>query len=125
MPESLLRGISLTLQATFYFILIEVVVSASYTLLFGAPLEFDLLPLLIGIGIFTTIQQVSKTAAYRHTEASLLASFGYSAIVWATILGWIFWKEFPTFSVVIGSAVVIVSNLFIGLRERQAQLTVL
>ena len=111
------------LTTVFYFILTGVIVSAPYTLLFGSPLQGDLLPWLIGIGIFTALQQVAKTAAYQHAEASLLAPFGYSAIVWATILGWIFWKELPTFSVVIGSAVVIVSNLFIGLRERRAQLS--
>ena len=110
------------LTTVFYFILTGVIVSAPYTLLFGSRLQGGLLPWLIGIGIFTAIQQVAKTATYRHVEASLLAPFGYSAIVWATILGWIFWKELPTFSVVIGSAVVIVSNLFIGLRERRAQI---
>lgn len=105
------------LTTVFYFILTGVVVSAPYTLMFGPPLQVDLMPWLIGIGIFTALQQVAKTDAFRHAEASLLAPYAYSAIVWATILGWFIWNELPSLSVILGTAIVIGSNVYIAIRE--------
>lgn len=107
------------LTTVFYFILIGVLVSGPYTFIFGSAPKTDLLPWLFGIGIFTAIQQLAKTTAYRHAEASLLAPYTYSAIIWATLTGWIFWKELPTLSVILGTIVVIGSNLFIIWQERQ------
>ena len=72
-----------------------------------------------GVGIFSAIQQVAKTTAFRVAEASLLAPCTYSAIIWATLTGWLFWRELPTISVVAGTAVVVGSNLAIAWRERR------
>ena len=105
------------MATAFYFILTGVVVSVPYTLMFGSPLQVDLMPWLIGIGIFTALQQVAKTAAFRHAETSLLAPYAYSAIVWATILGWFIWNELPSLSVILGTAIVIGSNVYIAIRE--------
>ena len=105
------------LTTVFYFILIGVLVSGPYTLIFGSVPDMNILPWIIGIGIFAVIQQVAKTTAFRLAEASLLAPYTYTAIVWATVIGWIFWKDFPALSVVLGTLVVIGSNLFIVWRE--------
>ena len=101
------------LTTVFYFILIGVLITGPYTLIYGSAPNPDILPWIIGIGIFAAIQQVTKTTAYRFAEASLLAPYTYSSIVWATLMGWIFWREFPTLSVLIGAVVVIGSNLCI------------
>jgi drug/metabolite transporter (DMT)-like permease len=69
------------------------------------------------MGIFTAIQQVAKTTAYRHAEASFLAPYTYTAIIWATMAGWLFWKELPGLTVVLGTAVIIASNLFLVWRR--------
>jgi len=105
------------LTTVFYFILVGVVISGPYTLIFGSVPDMNILPWIIGIGIFTVIQQVAKTTAFRFAEASFLAPYTYTAIVWATLSGWIFWKDFPSFPVLMGTLVVIGSNLFIVWRE--------
>ena len=99
------------LTTVFYFILIGVLISGPYTIIYGSAPNPDILPWIIGIGIFAAIQQVAKTTAYRFAEASLLAPYTYTSIIWATLMGWIFWREFPTLSVLIGTSVVIGSNL--------------
>lgn len=107
------------LTTVFYFLLIGVLASAPYTLFFGTLPSGEMLPWIIGIGIFAAIQQVAKTTAYRFAEASLLAPYTYSAILWAAWIGWLLWREVPDVSVVAGTVVVIACNLVIFTKERR------
>ena len=80
-----LRNLGRTDEASttvFYFLLIGVLISGPYTLIYGSAPNLDILPSWIfGIGIFAAIQQVAKTTAYRFAEASLLAPYTYTSIV--------------------------------------------
>ena len=78
------------------------------------------MPWIAGIGIFAAIQQVAKTAAFRFAEASFLAPYTYTAIVWATLAGWLLWRELVTLQVMAGTGVVIASNLFLLRRVEPA-----
>lgn len=100
------------LTTVFYFILIGVLISGPYTIFFGSAPDLAIMPWILGIGIFAVVQQVTKTTAYRFAEASLLAPYTYTSIVWATLVGWIVWHDFPALSVMTGTAVVIGCNLF-------------
>ena len=101
------------LTTVFYFILGGVILSAPYTLIYGGLPTGGMLPWIAGIGIFTAIQQLAKTAAFRFAEASFLAPYTYSSIVWASIAGWLLWRERLTVTVAAGTVVVIACNLFI------------
>jgi drug/metabolite transporter (DMT)-like permease len=101
------------LTTVFYFILGGVILSAPYTLIYGDLPTGGMLPRLAGIGVFTAIQQLAKTAAFRFAEASFLAPYTYSAIVWASIAGWLLWRERLSVAVAAGTVVVIACNLFI------------
>lgn len=101
------------LTTVFYFILGGVILSAPYTLIHGHMPEGRLLPWIVGIGVFTAIQQLAKTAAFRFCEASFLAPYTYTSMVWATLIGWLLWKEIITLPVMLGTGVVVASNLFI------------
>lgn len=106
------------LTTVFYFLFIGLLVSGPYTILYGTLPRLDLLPWIIGIGVFTAVQQLARAAAYRQADASMLAPYTYSAILWATAIGWLLWHELPTLPVVLGTAVVIGANLFLLWRER-------
>ncbi|NNF98550.1 MAG: DMT family transporter, partial [Desulfobacteraceae bacterium] len=106
------------LTTVFYFIVFGVLISAPFALLFGAMPSGKLLPWIIGIGIFTVIQQVAKTFAYRFAEASTLAPYTYSAIIWATLTGWVFWSDLPALPVVLGTIIIVGSNLYVLRGER-------
>mgnify|MGYP001277969720 CR=1 FL=1 len=51
--------------------------------------------------------------AHRWAEASILAPFRYSGLLWAVILGFIFWGDIPDAWLLVGSALVIISGLYI------------
>jgi drug/metabolite transporter (DMT)-like permease len=105
------------LTTVFYFILIGVLVSGGYTAFRGSLPHGAHLVIFAAMGAFTAIQQVAKTTAFRHAEASFLAPYTYSAILWATLMGWLFWRELPSLAVVAGSLVIIASNLYLILRK--------
>jgi S-adenosylmethionine uptake transporter len=85
------------------------------------PINLVLLLLLglVSAGCFLMI-----TKALALAQASLLAPFQYSAILWAAIFGWMFWSNVPTLQIVIGNAILIASGLFVFYRERKLAISV-
>lgn len=83
------------------------------------------LPWLVVLGVSGAIGQYLVTEAYRHAPPSLLSSFEYTAMVWAIVLGYVFWEQIPGLYVIIGSAIVIASGIYISHREtvRKAPIT--
>jgi drug/metabolite transporter (DMT)-like permease len=73
--------------------------------------------LLCSIGLFSTVGQYLGIEAYRRAQPSLLAPFDYTALVWATLFGFLIWDELPTWTVVGGSAILVASGLYILHRE--------
>ena len=57
--------------------------------------------------------------AFRLEEASVLAPFRYSGIIWGLIFGFLIWGQLPDSGVVLGAMVVIASGLYIYWRERR------
>ncbi len=73
--------------------------------------------MLAGTGILSALAQVMMTEAYRRGEATLLAPFEYSAILWTTLLGGLLWAELPDGWDLAGIAVLVGSGLTIWRRE--------
>jgi drug/metabolite transporter (DMT)-like permease len=75
------------------------------------------------VGVFVlyafsgTIGQFLVIQAFRYGEASLLAPIDYSALIWATLFGLLFWGQFPTPTVLVGAAIIIASSLYVLHRE--------
>jgi drug/metabolite transporter (DMT)-like permease len=57
------------------------------------------------------------TRAIHLAPASAVVPFQYLQLVWAMLLGFAIWGELPTIGLIIGSAVVIASGLFLFWRE--------
>jgi drug/metabolite transporter (DMT)-like permease len=55
--------------------------------------------------------------AYKHGEASLLASLDYVRLLWATLLGFLIFDQFPGGSIWLGAAIVIAAAIFMIYRE--------
>jgi drug/metabolite transporter (DMT)-like permease len=73
--------------------------------------------LLAGTGVVSAVAQVMMTEGYRRGEATLLAPFEYSAIVWTTLTGALVWAELPDGWDLAGMAVLVASGLYIWRRE--------
>ena len=73
--------------------------------------------LLAGTGLVSAAAQVMMTEGYRRGEATLLAPFEYSAIVWTTLTGALVWAELPDGWDLAGIGVLVGSGLYIWRRE--------
>ena len=76
--------------------------------------------LFAAVAIFGTAGMTMMTQAFRLAPAVVVAPLDYTAIVWATLLGWIFWTEIPDALTFVGTAVIIASGVFIIWREHRA-----
>ena len=84
-----------------------------------APTPLDL-ALMFLVGIVAMGCFICITKALAIAQASALAPFQYTAIVWAALLGWIVWDDTPTTPIAIGNAIIIASGLYVIYRERCA-----
>lgn len=73
--------------------------------------------LLVGCGLAGGIGQITMTLSLRHAQASLLAPFDYTTLIWAIVLGYLFMAEIPTAATIFGAVLVIAAGLFATWRE--------
>jgi drug/metabolite transporter (DMT)-like permease len=108
-----------TIAMTFYFAL------------FGAPLAGLFMPfyatahnpeqwlLLLGIGLVGTACQLCISASLRFASVSRVIVMDYSAIVTASILGWLIWDQLPTLAMYLGAPLIIAAGIIIAWREHR------
>ena len=75
--------------------------------------------LLVTAGVFGGIAQILLTESYRNADASTLAPFDYSSMIYGLLIGYFIFAEVPATMVLIGAAIVISAGLFILYREHQ------
>jgi drug/metabolite transporter (DMT)-like permease len=85
---------------------------------FAWPSTFDLAALIIN-GIINAIGQYWWTRALALAPPAAVGPFFYFSLVWALVLGFVFWGEVPSLALVLGSAVVVGSGLALLWHERR------
>jgi len=78
------------------------------------PTEWCLLVTVAGL---TYYGQKCNIFAYKHGEASLLASLDYVRLLWATLFGYLVFDQFPGLPTWIGAGIVIAAAIFTIYRE--------
>lgn len=74
--------------------------------------------LLVLAGLLGGIGQILMTESYRHADASTIATFDYSGMIWGLLVGYLMFGEAAGPIVLIGMAIVIAAGIFIIWRER-------
>jgi drug/metabolite transporter (DMT)-like permease len=73
--------------------------------------------LLAALGVVSYFGQKCNIFAYKHGEASLLASLDYVRLLWATLFGFLVFDQFPGLPTWIGAAIVVAAAVFMIYRE--------
>lgn len=68
---------------------------------------------MITAGVFNGFGQYWWTRALSLAPPSAVGPFYYFVLVWAMILGFVFWGDIPTLSLLAGAAIVVASGLFL------------
>ncbi len=74
--------------------------------------------LMVAIGFIAAIGFYSLSKAYCSSEASAIAPFEFTYILWAVVFGYLFWNETPGPTTVLGVVILISSSIYIWYRER-------
>jgi len=70
------------------------------------------------IGIASTAGQWVVVLAFRYADASVLAPFSYTQLLWVSILGFLIFGEIPDVWTVTGAVFIVASGLYTAHRER-------
>ena len=81
-----------------------------------APAVADWAPL-VAIGLLGGVGQILMTQGYRYADASVLATFDYSSLLFAVAIGFVIFGDVPTTAVLVGAVIVISAGLAVVWQE--------
>lgn len=106
-----------TSAIVFYFSLIASIL-ALLTIPFGWVVpDLREVVFLVLAGVFGGLGQIFLTSSYRFADASVIAPFDYTSMIFALLIGYFLFDEVPTKVVLIGAGVVISAGVLIIWRE--------
>ncbi len=70
------------------------------------------------VGIASTAGQWIVVLAFRYADASVLAPFSYTQLLWVSILGFLVFGEVPDTWTIVGAGFIVASGLYTAHRER-------
>lgn len=94
-----------------------VIVSALVPFVWVAPTWHDIMFGIL-VGIASTAGQWIVVLAFRYGDASVLAPFSYTQLVWVSFLGFLVFGELPDSFTILGAAFIVASGLYTAHRER-------
>ena len=112
-----------TVTMLFYTALVGTVsMTLAAPLYWGGPMpDWIDAALIASLGIYGGTGHLMLTRAFRYAAASFLSPFLYAQLIWAMVLGWLFYDHLPDLLSIAGMAVIAVSSLSIALSERFRQ----
>ena len=93
------------------------IVSALVPFVWVTPSWHDIL-FGIFIGVASTAGQWIVVLAFRYADASVLAPFSYTQLLWVTVLGFVIFGELPDIWTITGAVFIVASGLYTAHRER-------
>ena len=68
--------------------------------------------------IFVSIGYIASVAAMRFGDVTFVSPFRYTALLWATVMGFIFFKEIPKFTTLLGGSIIILAGVYIFYKSK-------
>jgi drug/metabolite transporter (DMT)-like permease len=70
-------------------------------------------------GALIAVAHTLMIEAFRRGEAALVAPFKYSSLLWATLIGFVFFAELPDRWTIVGALLIVLAGLYVLHRETQ------
>ena len=84
---------------------------------FVIPDTFNLI-LALSLGIMGSMGHYFMSQAARHADVAVTSPFEYSSFIFVGLMGYLFFYEIPSQSVVLGGSLIILSGVYVAYRER-------
>lgn len=112
-----LGGRDSTATIVFWFLVIVCAGSAVLAIPQWQPVAREHWPHILLLGLTGVFGQALVTAAFRRAPAAVVAPFDYTHMIWAVVYGLAFWGYLPGWRVWVGASIIVLSGLYILLRE--------
>ena len=73
---------------------------------------------MVATGVTATLAFLLLFTAYSIASPAVVSPFEYSILLWSPLVGWVYFNEVPTLSTVIGILIIVSSGIYIFLREK-------
>ena len=73
--------------------------------------------------IFVSIGYIASVSAMRFGEVTFVSPFRYTALLWASVMGFVFFGEIPKFSTLFGGSIIILAGIFIFYKSKDNKKT--
>ena len=73
---------------------------------------------MVATGVTATLAFLLLFSAYSIASPAVVSPFEYSILLWSPLIGWLYFNEVPTLSTVIGILIIVSSGIYIFLREK-------
>jgi drug/metabolite transporter (DMT)-like permease len=100
----------------YYSLAVVVVLGAAMPSVWIRPDGLDWLWFIV-CGIAGSFGQFCYNQAFRYGEASMVSPFDYAGLIWATLFGFLIFGELPTWLMMTGASLIILSSVYIARRE--------
>src|SRR3546814_9354531 len=77
----------------FYMVLFPLLFSGAIVATVWQTPELRHLPLFLGMAVFGTLGMTLITQGFRLAPAAVVAPFDYTALIWASLFGWLVWRS--------------------------------
>ena len=74
--------------------------------------------LIVIIGVLASVGHFLLIRAYDYANATLLAPYTYTALIWAMLSGWLVFGDFPDGWSLVGMGIIVLSGLYLANRQR-------
>lgn len=111
-----------TVHKLFLNYLLLLPVAAGLAVWEGAAWHPGILVSALGSAVFILGYNITVLLAYRSVDANQVTSAEYTGLIWAVAVGWIWFAEVPDLWFVLGSAMIVVPLVLLGLYQRRTAL---
>ncbi len=100
-----------------FAMLFPMIYAAPFAMAHWTPVQAGDIALFVAIAVFGSLGLALIGQAFRMAPAAIVAPFDYTALIWATGLGWLIWGDVPMTWTILGAAIIVTSGIIIILRE--------
>lgn len=98
---------------------VMVAAGAASTVVEWSPVTAGLWVLLVSSALFIVGGYYFSVQVMREGDIAFIAPFRYTGLIWALLLGWLFFGEWPASLTLVGAAIIVATGSFTLYRERR------
>jgi drug/metabolite transporter (DMT)-like permease len=101
----------------FFVMLFPMLYATPFAMAVWVPVAAADLPFFAAQAVFGALGITLIGQAFRLAPAAIVAPFDYTALIWASLLGWFIWGDTPGTWTLAGASVIVLSGIYIVYRE--------